>query len=173
MAIQHSHPLFIQEVQSTPVGYYPRSGTMGFSFSNIWSDIKTAATKELDKAKTQISSQFEQEKQKAIQSGLTQLQSTATQFVQDQASKLLNDPKKVAEVKAAAVPKIAEQVASAVQPVVQYAVDNPKKMALYIGLGALGIVALVVLAGRGAAVSVVKASNPRRKKKTTRRKSCK
>lgn len=160
MAIQDSHPLFIQAVQSPAVGTYG----MGF-LDNVWNQIKTTASAELNKAKTQLSTQFEQEKQKAIQSGLTQLQAGATKLIQDQAAKLLNDPAKIQQVKDAAVPKISQQVASAVEPAVKYVMDNPKKTALYVGLGVLGVVALFVLAGRGAAVSVVRAKNPSRRRR--------
>ena len=157
----NQHPLLLETVKCYS----------GAPMGNWFDSLSKSVSAEWEKAKTQISTQLEAEKQKAITQGLTQLKTEASNVVNNLASKVLSDPKQVAQVKAATSTAVTEKIAETVKPVVDYAVNNPKKTALIVGGALVGIIVLLTFAGKGAVAGIVsKKTNPRRKKRRTKRK---
>lgn len=140
------HPLLVETAKA-----YSGHPAMGGLFDDLTKSLST----EWDKAKTQLSAQVEAEKQKAIQQGLTSVQTAATKLVNDQAQKLLNDPKKIEEIRQSAVPKIVDQINQrAITPVVDYVTKNPKKVAIIAGGIGLAAIIFLTLKSRSAIVGL-------------------
>lgn len=156
------HPLLIETVKAYS----------GAPMGNWFADLSKSVSAEWEKAKTQISTQLEAEKNKAITQGLTQLKAEATNAVNSLATKVLSDPTQVAKVKEATSSAVTEKIAETVKPVVDYAVNNPKKTALIVGGILVGTIVLLTFAGKGAVAGIVsKKTNPRRKTKRKSRRS--
>ena len=163
MSFQKSHPLLKETALA-----YSGSHAMGGFFDDIQKSLST----EWDKVKSQASTQLEAEKQKAIQQGLTSVQTAATSFVNQQAQQLLNDPKRIEEVRQSTVPKIVDQVSkNVITPVVDFATKNPAKTAMIAGGILVGLIVMMTFAGKGAVAGLVsRKTNPRRKKARKSRK---